>query len=241
MGSTLVEESGPVRAAARACAREIEDYFSRVVAELDVLAERLVDVCAGVGTGATGERPTAADIVAVAGPPTRAMLHRLPLFGGGFVAAPGFLADQHLYLAWWQGEEQQLLAQSTVSGSGDPLDYSRLEWFHRPIATGRVHVTGPYVDYVCSDESMLTTTTPVLVAGAAVGVVGADTLLDTFESLMLPAVRAAGATVVNQANRVVLSADPRVPPGRLVAGPAQAGEQPGVVPCRGLPLTVLTG
>ncbi|NHA01002.1 hypothetical protein G5V59_16965 [Nocardioides sp. W3-2-3] len=180
------------------------------------------------------ERLAAADVVEAAYPLTRDLLGRLPLFGGGFVAAPGFLADHHLYLAWWQGEEQQLLAQSTVSGSGDPLDYSRFEWFRTPLETGRAHVTGPFVDYVCSDEYMLTTTAPVYVGGEMVGVVGADTLLDTFESLMLGAVREAGATVVNQARRVVLSADPRIPPGRLV----EPAEFAGTIPCGDLPLTV---
>lgn len=225
MGSLLVEGASP---AAVACAREIEDYFGSVVAELDQLRDGLTEVCAR-------ERLSAADLVEAAYPLTREMLGRLPLFGGGFVAAPGFLADHHLYLAWWQGEEQQLLAQSTVSGSGDPLDYSRFEWWRTPLETGRAHVTGPFVDYVCSDEYMLTTTAPVLVEGKVVGVVGADTLLDTFESLMLDAVRAAGATVVNQAHRVVLSADPRVPPGRLVT----PGEHGGTIRCGDLPLTVL--
>lgn len=226
MGSVLVEGAS---AAAVACAREIEDYFGRVVAELDQLRDGLADVCAR-------ERLAAADLVEAAYPLTGEMLSRLPLFGGGFVAAPGFLADHHLYLAWWQGEEQQLLAQSTVSGSGDPLDYSRFEWFRTPLETGRAHVTGPFVDYVCSDEYMLTTTAPVHVGDTMVGVVGADTLLDTFESLMIDAVRAAGVTVVNQAHRVVLSADPRVPPGRLVT----PGEHGGTIRCGDLPLTVLT-
>lgn len=231
MGSMVIEgASGSASPAALACAQEIESYFAGVIAELDVLRDGLAEVL-------SRDRLTAADLIEAAHPLTGVMLGRLPLFGGGFVAAPGFLADHHLYLAWWQGEEQQLLAQSTMSGSGDPLDYSRFEWFRAAIETGRPHVTGPFVDYVCSDEYMLTTTAPVLVHGRAVGVVGADTLLDTFESLMLGAVREAGATVVNDANRVVLSADPRIPPGRLV--PVE--EHGTVVRCGDLPLSVLVG
>lgn len=229
MGSMLIEgASGSASPAAVACAQEIEAYFTGVVAELDVLRD-------GLGEVLSRERLVAADLIEAAYPLTRTMLGRLPLFGGGFVAAPGFLADHHLYLAWWQGEEQQLLAQSTMSGSGDPLDYSRFEWFRAPIESGRAHVTGPFVDYVCSDEYMLTTTAPVLVDGRAVGVVGADTLLDTFESLMLGVVREAGATVVNDTHRVVLSADPRVPPGRLVPVEDHAA----ALRCGDLPLTVL--
>lgn len=229
MGSMVIEgASGPVSPAAVACAREVEAYFGSVIAQLDVLRSGLVDVC-------RREALLADDLVAAAFPLTRDMLGQLPLYGGGFVAAPGFLADHHLYLAWWQGDEQQLLAQSTVSGSGDPVDYSRVEWFRTPVETGRAHVTGPFVDYVCSDEYMLTTTIPVDVDGRIVGVVGADTLLDTFESLLLDPVRDAGATVVNQAYRVVLSADPRVPTGRLVA-PEQRGS---VIACGDLPFSVL--
>ena len=229
MGSMVIEgASGSASPEALACAREVEAYFTGVIEALDVLRAGLDEVC---------RRPVlpAADLVAAAHPLTRDLLAGLPLFGGGFVAAPGFLADHHLYLAWWQGEEHQLLAQSTVSGSGDPVDYSRVEWYRVPVESGRAHVTGPFVDYVCSDEYMLTTTIPVEVEGRMVGVVGADTLLDTFESLMLDAVREAGATVVNQNFRVVLSADPRVPTGRLVS-PEQRGTS---IPCGDLPLSVL--
>lgn len=229
MGSMVIEgASGPASAAALVCAREVEAYFNSVIAALDVVRDGLVEVC-------SKETLVAADLVAAAYPITRDLLAGLPLFGGGFVAAPGLLADHHLYLAWWQGEERQLLAQSTVSGSGDPVDYSRVEWYRTPVETGRAHVTGPFVDYVCSDEYMLTTTVPVVVDGRIVGVVGADTLLDTFESLLLGAVREAGATVVNQAFRVVLSADPRVPTGRLV--PLE--QRGALIRCGDLPLSVL--
>ena len=36
------------------------------------------------------------------------------------------------------------------------------------------HLTGPYVDYVCTDDYTITITTPVRVAGRLVGVVGTD-------------------------------------------------------------------
>lgn len=215
-------------AAVAECAERVTAYFTEILGEVDLLRERLTEAC-------TGERPTAADVTEVALPLTREMLARHPLYGGGFVAAPGFLADQHLYLAWWQGDDRQLLAQSAVPSSGDPVDYSRIEWFRVPVATGQVHVTGPFVDYVCSDEYILTATAPVLVDGRPAGVVGADTLLEAFESMMLPAVRAAGATLVNHYRRVVVSADPRIPTGRLV----DTADYAVSVPCGDLPLTVL--
>ena len=148
MGSLVIEgASGPASPAALACAREVEAYFHRVIGALDVVRDGLEEVCRRTPL-------VAADLVAAAHPLTRDLLEGLPLFGGGFVAAPGFLADHHLYLAWWQGEERQLLAQSTVSGSGDPVDYSRVEWYRTPVESGRPHVTGPFVDYVCSDSKV---------------------------------------------------------------------------------------
>lgn len=211
-----------------ACAEQVSEYFRAVFDEVAVLGERLAEVCAR-------EIVTAAEVNAVALPLTRDMLARHPLYGGGYVAAPGFLADHHLYLAWWQGDDRQLLAQSAVPSSGDPVDYSRLEWYRTPTTTGRSHVTGPFVDYVCSDEYILTATAPLVVDGRVVGVVGADTLLETFEKLMLPGVRAADATLVNHYRRVVVSSDPRVPTGRLVDADAYAT----AVPCGDLPLAVL--
>lgn len=229
MGATVTKtESASASPSALACAREIDAYFARVNAEVEVLRDAMEAVCNRASV-------TAGDVTDRAYPLTCAMLERLPLFGGGFIAAPGFLADHHLYLAWWQGEERQLLAQSTMSSSGDPLDYTRFEWYRTPVETGTTHLTGPFVDYVCSDEYMLTTTSPVRVGKQIVGVVGADTLLDTFESMMLDVVREADATVINQASRVLLSSDPRVPPGRLVQ-PAPGHPQ---VACNAVPLMVL--
>lgn len=212
------------------CAERISAYFTTVFEEISILQERLTAVVARTDV-------TAADVTDVALPLTEAMLARHPLYGGGFVAAPGFLADHHLYLAWWQGDDQQLLAKRAAPGSGDLFDYSRMEWYRTPVSTGRGHITGPFVDYVCSDEYILTATAPVMVGDAPAGVVGADTLLETFESLMLPAVSAADAILVNHYRRVVISADPRIPAGRLIDTDEYAVE----VPCGELPLSVLAG
>jgi hypothetical protein len=75
----------------------------------------------------------------------------------------------------------------------------------------------------------------VVVDGRFAGVVGADTLLEVFESLMLPAAKEAGASVINHHDRVVVSSDPRVPTGRLVERTAYDV----AVPCAGTPFTVV--
>lgn len=222
------ESGGSVTTTAETCAEQVTAYFTGVFDEVAQLQEQLAAVCAVEGVGA-------ADVTEVALPLTRDMLARHPLYGGGFVAAPGFLADRHLYLGWWQGDDQALLAQRAAPSTGDPFDYSRMEWYRTPVATGRRHITGPFVDYVCCDEYILTATAPVVINGRAAGVVGADTLLETFEALMLPVFRTAGATLVNHYRRVVISADPRIPAGRLIDV-----ERRGIaIPCGDLPLTVL--
>ena len=44
-------------------------------------------------------------------------------------------------------------------------DYTTLEWWRVPARTGTRHLTGPYVDYVCTDDYTVTITTPVTVDG----------------------------------------------------------------------------
>lgn len=211
------------------CAATVSSFFAGLYDELRVLEAAVVDVCAAGGS------VTAAAVSEAIWEPTREMLGRHPLLGGGFVAATGFLADHRQYLAWWQGDNRHLLAQSVGPWTGDPVDYGRQEWFRVPERTGAPHVAGPYVDYVCSDEYVLTTTAPVIVGDRMAGLVGADILLEVFESLMLPAVRDAGATIVNHHDRVVVSADPRLPAGRLV----DRRLSPVSAECAGTPLTVI--
>lgn len=229
MHPTTLNPAAVDAAALARCAETVSAFFAGIYDELRVLDARVVEVCA------SGAPVTAAAVSEAIWEPTREMLGRHPLLGGGFVAATGFLADHRQYLAWWQGDNRHLLAQSVGPWTGDPVDYGRQEWFRVPERTGAPHVAGPYVDYVCSDEYVLTTTAPVTVGGRMAGLVGADTLLEVFESLMLPAARDAGATIVNHHDRVVVSADPRLPAGRLVDRAAYAA----AVECPGTPLTVI--
>lgn len=158
----------------------------------------------------------AATVLGVVEPHARALLDRGTALGAGFVAARDALADRALYLAWWQGDDQQLLGESEAPASGDPFDYTRREWFRVPEQTGHRHVTGPYVDYVCTDEYVVTCTVPVRVAGRLAGVVGADVLVETLEDQLLGVLRQAGATLVGDHGRSMVAADHRLAPGTLV-------------------------
>lgn len=145
------------------------------------------------------------------------------LTGAGFVAAPGALSDAEWHLAWWlggTGPSRQLRRLATIDDpSHDQFrDYTALEWWRVPATTGTRHLTGPYVDYVCTDDYTVTITTPVRIGGELVGVVGADALVDRLERALLPAMRsgATPVTLVNASGRVVTSTDARREPGSIL-------------------------
>jgi len=150
------------------------------------------------------------------------------MIGAGFVAAPGFLADAPWHLAWWLGH-----ANTFGVGAADPSirrllaeedpdsesfrDYTTLEWWRVPTSTGSPHITGPYVDYLCTDDYTLTLTVPAYHHDRLIGVVGADLYVVDVERELLPRVRGlAAATLVNASGRVVVSTDAHRPTGSLL-------------------------
>lgn len=208
-------------------ASEVTELFEDLFVDIDSMRARLVSLfeAGPVDSAAVSD---------AAHPIAHGLLARGVVLGSGFVAARGALTDHPLYLAWWQGESQQFLGQADAP-AGDPLDYTRREWFRVPEQTGVRHVTGPYVDYVCTDEYVCTSTMPVLVDGRMLGVVGADTLAETLENLLLDTLRDADATLVSESGRVVVSADPHLGAGTLV----ELGDYAEQIPCGTLPLTVV--
>jgi DNA-binding FadR family transcriptional regulator len=167
------------------------------------------------------------------------------VIGAGFVATPGFVEDAAWHLAWWVRQAGDPLVQRLpprqLAVVEDPdseffRDYTRLEWW-RGVASGEAsHITGPYVDYLCTDEFILTLTMPVLdAAGAQPGVAGVDVTVSALEARFLPAFTRLGEriTLVNAESRVVLSTDPGVAAGVLLP---EGGER---VPCGALPLALV--
>lgn len=140
--------------------------------------------------------------------------------GAGFVVTPGLLRDAHWHLAWWLGGHTALrrLTTSDDPESEDFRDYTALEWFRYPERTGSRHLTGPYVDYLCTDDYTITVTAPVMVAGRMAGVVGADALVDRLEDVLLPELRlmAGRATLVAASGRVLVATDARMQPGSML-------------------------
>lgn len=211
-----------------ACIESVERHFHHIFDELETMRAQLVGRF-DRGPVDSGAARTVVEPLALA------FLASADIVGAGFVAARDALSDQPLYLAWWQGDDQHLLAESEAPATGAPLDYTRHPWFRTPERTGQSYVTGPYVDFVCTDEYVMTATTPVTSRGRMVGVVGADTLVETLERLLLTTLRAAGATVVNDLGRTVVSADPHLATGSLIPV-ADCRE---IVACQRLPLSVV--
>jgi methyl-accepting chemotaxis protein-like sensor len=177
--------------------------------------------------------------------------------GAGVVMAPDVLADAPYWLEWWTANPDaappvpRRLAAETDPRAVGFRDYTHLPWYAVPLATGAAHVTGPYVDYLCTDQQTLTFTRPVLRRGVFAGVVGFDLLVRTFEERMFgPLERVDGScAVINTSGRVVTSSDLRWVTGDLIRGlPVQGWWAGGQSPdgpwdfwaCPGLPLGVIT-
>ena len=164
-------------------------------------------------------RPAVLDLLAA---------HEALAVGAGFVPAPAALADRPRWLEWWtvgSGAEPSRLVLDAVPGGGASFDYTDQPWFSVPADTGRRHLTGPYVDYFCTDDYTLTLTVPVQHDGAFLGVVGVDLFVGNLERWVLPRLRALGrpAALVNAQGRVVVSTSAREVAGSLVRSPDVAG------------------
>jgi hypothetical protein len=143
--------------------------------------------------------------------------------GAGFVAAVDTLADSRWWLEWFMlrhGSPERLVVDTDPRGENF-YDYGSLPWYNVPRDTGRRHITGPYVDYLCTDDYTLTFTVPVTDGALFVGVAGADIRVFTFEKAVLPSLRATRRTVaiVNAQGRVVLSNSARHVSGTLIHTP----------------------
>jgi len=148
--------------------------------------------------------------------------------GAGFVATPGVLADAPWHLAWWlreirgldRGDRGGIRRLEAVEDpeSDEFRDYRMLEWWRVPERTGERHVTGPYVDYLCTDDYTITVTVPVVHAARMVGMVGVDVHVSRIEPILLPSLRDAEgtATIVNAQGRVVVSSETRRVTGSLL-------------------------
>lgn len=151
------------------------------------------------------------------------------LIGAGFVAAPGLIPDAPWHLAWWLGERNTFEMNAgaprirpllTVDDPGADgfRDYTALEWWRVPAETERMHITGPYVDYLCTDDYTMTMTVPVIRDGQLIGMMGVDQYVTDLERDLLPRMISTGIelTLINAFGRVILSTNPNTATGTLL-------------------------
>jgi hypothetical protein len=211
--------------AAQECVSAVDAIFSAVFARVDEWrshVERLAELADGVVSSAAVDTLVESMVVPVLGR-TGALE-----IGGGFVATPGFLSDAEWHLAWWLGGTvggpvgaapriRRLLATEDP-GNDAFRDYTTLEWWRVPTSTGLPHITGPYVDYLCTDDYTLTLTAPAVFDGTTIGVVGADLYVADVERSLLPYLRSVveTTTLVNAWGRVVVSTDTHLATGSIL-------------------------
>jgi hypothetical protein len=175
------------------------------------------------------------------------------LVGAGFIADGEIVRGRDVHFAWWLGplEANPVLGSTTeptrldltTRGYTEYLrDFRALEWYRIPATTRHAHVTGPYVDHLCTCDYILTLTMPVHAGGAGagdatrmVGVVGADVAVRGLEHELLAALLDVPEplALVNEDGRVVVSTEPTLQVGQL------ALEWERAEPCPGTPFRVL--
>lgn len=197
----------------------VVEVVDSVVGEAFALADRIGAQTEDVFT----QRPTVrradlSGVVELVGPVLEDPAGRIQ--GAGFVAATEALADSQWWLEWFMlrnGSAERLLVDTDPRGENF-FDYQSLPWFDVPQRTAHRYVTGPYVDYLCTDDYTLTFTVPVVVRDRFVGVAGADVRVFTFEKAILPCLRATHRklAIVNDQGRVVLSNSARHVSGTLL-------------------------
>jgi hypothetical protein len=175
-----------------------------------------------------------------------------PLAGAGVVVAPHVLRDEPFWLEWWLAGPDEAPADATrlaVDTNPDSVafrDYTALVWFEEPRRTGERCITGPYVDYLCTDQYTLTFTAPLISGDRFLGVAGVDVLARWFEQHLFLLTDERGdldesCVVVNRSGRVVAC-----PSGAWVTGDlirelgADHGPTGGwhTTPCAGTPFVV---
>ena len=124
------------------------------------------------------------------------------------------LTEDPYWIEWWlAGSDEDPTATHRLAIDLNPdsvsfRDYTTLSWFEEPQRTGKRAITGPYVDYLCTDSYTLTFTAPMVAADRFLGVAGVDVLARWFEQHLFSVLDACGqlddgCVVVNRAGRVV--------------------------------------
>ena len=147
------------------------------------------------------------------------------VLGAGMVPTPDFLSDMPWQSFWWTVKDQgaQGASISPLQISSDPqsssfYDVTSQEWWASPRTSGHAYLTGPYIDYICSNEYTLTLSAPFELDHRFAGILGIDLSVSrtesTIESLLWHLNRA--AVLVGDSSRVIASTNDHLLCGDLV-------------------------
>lgn len=186
---------------------EIAEWFRRMSEDVDQFAR---DVASDL-TSRLRDRATVApkDLAGLEGLSSTFLSTHPTAISAGAIFSPQVVSDGTRVLEWWVSQPDSpptKLILDLIPGGPRYYDYEKLPFFTTALATGGQTIWGPYVDYLGSDEYILTHTAPIAVAGSLAAVVGYDMRIRDLESVVVPALRSipGDAALLNASGRVVI-------------------------------------
>ncbi|GAA1497510.1 cache domain-containing protein [Paeniglutamicibacter kerguelensis] len=191
---------------AEAALRTIADWFNDASSAAYGLAASVTDLFAGhVSRGAHVSKDDLAGLKDLAAD----FLEGHPFaIGSGATFSSTRVSEGQGILEWWtpgpHGVEKLVV---DLDPAGERFyDYERLPFFTAAERTGEETMWGPYVDYLGSDEYILTHTAPFYINGEFAGVAGYDVTVRALEDILLPTLRSipGDAALLNASDRVII-------------------------------------
>ncbi len=209
---------------------ELEELFI----DLDALADKLIDLAERATT--SGDALDREDLATLRPVIFNILNTRKGLVAGsGVIMAPGLLRDAPRWLEWWwttHAGTPEALRINLDPTAPDFFDYTTADWYATPARTLGRRVSGPYVDYACTNAYSITLSTPVRCGDQLLGMSAADVLISSLEQRVLPVLTAIPHPVVlaSAEGRVIASNSPRWAPGLSIAFDDQPSSTPDFSP-----------
>ncbi|MBO3752379.1 PDC sensor domain-containing protein [Streptosporangiaceae bacterium NEAU-GS5] len=204
---------------------DVVGELEQVFADLDTLGGRFADI-------ATAGEPPQRESLAALRPTIFGVLaaHRGLVAGAGVITAPGLLRDAPRWLEWWWTKAAgtpEALRVNLDPAAPDFFDYTTADWYLTPERTLARQVTGPFVDYACTNEYTITLSVPVRAGERLLGMAAADVLAASVEQRVLGTLAAFDHPVIlaSADGRVIASNSPRWTPGLRIPPPSEPAEQ----------------
>lgn len=216
----------PLGTAIESTARVIGDHIDRVFDSLAALRPLVLDLA---GSAGPVYRKTLKALREPVGELIQA--HAGLVDGAGLAVAPGILADADLWLQWWRRGSDGELHFTEHAFNPDSVnfyDYTALDWFGIPAATGEPVLVGPYVDSGGTDLRVITGALAVAHDENRSSVLAADLSLGYLEMLFLRSLRRREQHValVTGTGKVVVSNTARHATGTLLTPKALHEAEP---------------